>query len=181
MEVWKPYLGLYEISSLGRMRRKGKLLKPSLHSTGCLEYVMTIMYKTIHVRAHRAVAQAFIPNPYNLPQVNHINGDRHDNRVENLEWCDGAYNRRHAIDILGFKPGEDVKQPCRCVETDEVYASHVDAARAHGVTPGAIGHAVNGRAKTCAGFHWVDLPRVEFNARPTWHTPNTKRKTNDKI
>lgn len=176
MERWKLYLGEYEISDHGNMRRRGRLLKPALHSTGCLEFVMTFHYKSKHVRAHRAVAEAFIPNPQGLPEVNHINGNRHDNRVENLEWCTGAYNREHAQKTLGFRPGVDVSCPCRCVETGELYQSRVEAARAIGVTPAAITHVLHGRCKTVKGLHWETAPRLPKDQRATWHTPNQKDK-----
>lgn len=96
-EYWKPvigYEGFYEVSSLGRVRnRKGKVLKSDLRlKTGYRYVVLCVDKKKFHANIHRLVAKAFIPNPDGLPIINHINEDRADNRVENLEWCDRSYN-----------------------------------------------------------------------------------------
>lgn len=94
--------GKYIIYSDGRIWsiRSDKFLKESVHHTG---------YKRVNInkkdrRLHRLVAEAFIPNPNNLPYVNHINEDKGDNRVENLEWCTHRHNITHSIgsDHLGL-------------------------------------------------------------------------------
>lgn len=61
-------------------------------------YYLYVNGKTIHMLAHRLVAILFIPNPLNLPQVNHIDGNKHNNHISNLEWCDAYYNNKHARD-----------------------------------------------------------------------------------
>lgn len=96
-EVWKPvkgYEGRYEVSSIGRVRnRYGKVLSADeRNGTGYMYVILRDGKKGFHANIHRLVAQAFIPNPLNLPIINHINEVRNDNRVENLEWCNQSYN-----------------------------------------------------------------------------------------
>ena len=113
-EIWKDipgYNGRYQASTLGRIRSTDKNV---LKSNGCIEYYTgkilkpfigtgNYLYITIAKepnkfyprRLHRVIAETFIPNPLNLPQINHINEDKADNRVENLEWCTGKYNTNY--------------------------------------------------------------------------------------
>ena len=107
IEEWRPivgYEGLYEVSSYGRVRsvdrydnrncvRKSKvlsLLKKSEY--GYIQVNLSYNGKLYKKYVHRLVAQAFIPNPDNLPEVNHIDEDKTNNRVDNLEFCDHKYN-----------------------------------------------------------------------------------------
>ena len=106
IEEWRPipgYEGLYEVSNTGRVRsvdryvktcygsyrlHKGKVLSPGIRPDGYL--VVSLQYRMF--RVHRLVAQAFLPNPDNLPQVNHKDENPGNNNVDNLEWCTAKYN-----------------------------------------------------------------------------------------
>lgn len=116
MEIWKTVAGNdnYAISSLGRVRRTtpakgataGRMLKPGLGSHG---YFGISLGRRNHHLVHRLVAAAFLAPVSGLTQVNHINGDKTDNRLENLEWSNNSLNRLHAMK-LGLYDGPPLKQ-----------------------------------------------------------------------
>lgn len=103
MEVWKyikGYEGLYQISNLGRVKslKRNILLKKKKEKTG---YNSVYLFKNgigKYWRVHRLVCVSFIPNPNNYPIINHINGIKDDNKLDNLEWCTVSYNTKDAYD-----------------------------------------------------------------------------------
>ncbi len=108
-EVWKNvkgYEGRYQISNLGRVKSLiapngkpvEKILKPGVSPQGYLFVSLCKNYKTKSFRIHRLVAQAFIPNLEDKPQVNHKNGIKSDNKVSNLEWSTPKENTKHAFE-----------------------------------------------------------------------------------
>jgi len=103
IEEWKDipgYEGLYEVSNLGRVRRNGKILKPSKNRYGYFQLVLSKDGTKRTFTIHRLVAYAFINNPDNLPCINHKDEDKTNNAVNNLEWCDSRYNNSSPFNEL---------------------------------------------------------------------------------
>ncbi|ENW7464033.1 TPA: NUMOD4 motif-containing HNH endonuclease [Escherichia coli] len=103
------YEGKYSVTKDGRVysHLRGRFLNPSPDNKGYLRVTLCSdgIQKTLKV--HRLVAQLFIPNPYCKPEVNHINGDKSDNAIWNLEWCTCSENLKHAFSI-GLKSAKGV-------------------------------------------------------------------------
>ena len=103
MEHWKVIEGtngMLEISSLGRVRsnlRDGRILKQQPDKKGYRRIRVTIDRQKMSLKVHREVAKAFVSNPLKLEQVNHIDGDKANNCVKNLEWVSNAENAHHAV------------------------------------------------------------------------------------
>lgn len=156
-EIWKPvpgYGGEYEISSTGRFRsgKKGPL-KTTDNGKGYLYVRIGKHYRTY---VHRLVAEVFIGDPTGL-DINHKNGVKHDNRVENLELLTHSQNLKHAY-AEGLHPGPT---PRKTPVVAELNGEHVarfhsieEASGAAGVKPCTLCNALAGRAKTCGGFRW---------------------------
>lgn len=98
IEEWKQIPNLpYEISSLGKIRNlQGKVLKTYVQNSGYEQIKINYQGLHIHKSIHRLVAEAFIPNPLNKEYVNHIDGNKLNNTVDNLEWCTNSENILHA-------------------------------------------------------------------------------------
>jgi hypothetical protein len=157
MEVWrdiKGYCGLYKVSNLGRIygRKSGKFLKPHLNNKGYLKIDLYKDGRCKKVFVHRIVAETFLPNPHNYPQVNHKDEDKTNNCVSNLEFCDCKYN-------IGYGTGHDraaakVKKAVFCVELDKGFESITKASKATGICLQSISMCCLGNHKTAGGLHW---------------------------
>ena len=163
IEIWKDiegFEGLYQVSNLGRVKSLGngltwkteRILKTVRTKDGYLKLVLSKNNVRKYFRVHRLVAQAFIPNPDNLPEVNHKNEDKTDNRVENLEWCTLDYNIRYGTHFK--RSGKARRKPVLCVETGIVYPSVSIAAISVKGLYGNISSCCNGKRNTAYGYHW---------------------------
>lgn len=154
-EIWKPLSGefsSYEVSNLGNVRNANtlRLLSPFKMQKGYLMIGLGIGRKKFLV--HRLVAEAFIPNPYNLSQVNHIDENKLNNNANNLEWCTCEYNNNYGTHNI--RSANSRKQPVICIETNEEFDSLIETAKAFDVHLNSIWLSIH-KGYCCKGFHFI--------------------------
>lgn len=176
-EIWKPVVGFegyLEVSDKGRVRSldrtitvkggnrtykkpcKGKMKSMNINpQTG---YYQIGVSHGKHLTVHRLVAEAFIENPEGKPTVNHKDGNKLNNCVENLEWATYAENDRHARESGLNQQGSWI----RVVETGKVYSSVAECARAIGGYPANIFKCLEGKRRTVCGYHFEILDEDEY-------------------
>lgn len=178
--IWKeiPNFPDYSINQCGEIKssqrfdrggnkRKEKLLKPKVNKYGYVSYILCNNEGKSDVLAHRAVALTFIPNLENKPQVNHINGTKTDNRIENLEWCTAQENMIHSFEVLkrkgSFTGIKGIKSPNSkaVIQYDKIsyqlikeWGSMADIQRELQFSAASIGQCCAGIRKSAHGCIW---------------------------
>lgn len=146
MERWQDIEGYdnYEVSTHGRIRNKrlGIIMRTHGNRGGYEQLCLTQNGNRRTCKVHRLVAETFIPNPDNLPQVNHIDGDKWNNNIDNLEWCTPQQNMQHAIESGLAQPPINKRQVID-TSTGEVYDSICDAAKAIGMSESGLRKRIN--------------------------------------
>ena len=157
-EEWrdiKGYEGKYMVSNLGRVKSlnysntgKEGILNARDNGKGYLRVILWKDGKDKKYRINRLVAQAFIPNPDNLPEVNHKDEDKTNNRVENLEWCSRQYN-------VEYSQGKAVIGINKVSGLIVEFPSAREAERQIGINSRNICACLKGRQKSTGGYYWI--------------------------
>ena len=124
-EIWKPIVGyeeIYAVSSLGRVKNltRGKIRKLGDNTKGYLRVSLSKDGQSKFFSVHRLVATAFVSNPGDLPQVNHKNGVKTDNRAENIEWIGISENQKHSYEVLKRKSPRSELNSSQVLEIDRL-------------------------------------------------------------
>ena len=162
-EIWCPikgFEGLYEVSDQGRVKSIGygddRILKPQRIKTGYLLVGLRKNREQKWYLVHRLVAQAFIQNPDNLPEVNHRDEDKENNSVQNLEWCDRKYNVNYGTGIqrISEKKSKPVLQYTKSGEFVKEWESATDVQRNLNYSNSNISECCTGIRKSAYNFIW---------------------------
>lgn len=181
-EIWKDiHIPNYEyqVSNLGRVRsknrkvsnhtgiveKKSQIMKPHINYKGYAICCISNKNKKKNISIHRLVAIAFIPNPNNYPQINHIDGNKQNNCVNNLEWCNNSLNQLHAykmglnkrVEDAGRKRIQICKIDMKTKEIIDIYNSINDASKENKLNAANINSVRKGKRNHCGGFIWKEI------------------------
>lgn len=163
-EIWKriEWSPDFEISNYGRIKSykrdkiNGILLKLRVDHKGYITIQLPNIYTEKHKRTgvHRLVAEAFIPNPENKPEVNHIDENKENNYYKNLNWMTSKENANHGTRNKRVSNSnlKSLGKPVKCIETGKIYHSIAEAIRQTGLKD--IYKACSGQKESAGGFHW---------------------------
>ena len=154
MKDVQNYEGLYAVTSCGKVYsyKRKKFLKPFKRKGGYLSVGLYKNGKTNYYLVHRLVAMAYIPNPDNLPQINHKDENKENNALQNLEWCDQSYNINYGS--RNKRIAKSLSKPVFCEELNRTFDGARAAARELGLDYSNINRCCTGERKTTGGYHW---------------------------
>lgn len=168
-EIWKPIAGFpnYQVSNKGRVMnlKSRKVLKNNID---CVGYVYVDLYKgdgtSKKIKIHRLVAEAFLPNTLSLPQINHIDENKTNNDVTNLEWCTPSQNIRHSSHTKSCR----INQLTLDGEFIRTWGSAHEIERQLGFSASYIIQSCKGKRKQAYGYKWeyADLTQQQKHNRP---------------
>ena len=165
--------GIFQVSSTGKIKRfykngKTNILKGVIKRSGYRMVLLKTPEKSKYALVHRLVAEAFIKNPKNLPQINHKDENKINNNVNNLEWCTAKYNSNYGTKnkrVSKSKTNNTYNMtPVRCIETGIIYPTIHEAERQTGILTSGITACCKGtvyserngftKRHTAGGYHW---------------------------
>jgi hypothetical protein len=179
-EEWKKILGYdgYTISNHGRLKyiiKKGtipsfKITLGSLDNDGYqIARLKNIDFDLKRIPIHRLVAKSFLENPNNLPIVNHKDGDKCNNNVNNLEWVTASENIKHAYDNNLISGKREIYQLDKNNKIIKKFDSIVEATISLGIERTAISSCLNKRSKTAGGYYWIYVEDYDVNTKIIKH------------